>query len=398
MSPASTQIQCTSTSSKTFTVQTTGTIVCPISYIWNLGPNNHWKYNNASAQSSFTTATNSITLTPESGTTLPSDVKVTPVLDGVNQPELTSAVSWTTPNYGILGGGNICTGTSPSFYVYNTTSGSSYHWGYTSLLPNYGINVVQVNSPYSSQTTLTKLTDGVIALSVHVVNACQQATDVIRNVSVGGYSQTASLLSGYMLAYPPCQGQGCTVSPVSSSIQFSALNGYSGAAYLNCQNDLQLYNTELEGGTWSLISGTTSNWYSNIGTHLTFYGSQTGMLKFRLTSNNSCGNQYYDIYFYPTQYTYSQYSLYTLSPNPANSTLLVSVDENKLAKENIRATDGQDIKEITILDKMGMPLKKQNFGGHVRKTTVNISKLKPGFYILRIFDGANYTSLKFIKN
>ena len=146
-----------------------------------------------------------------------------------------------------------------------------------------------------------------------------------------------------------------------------------------------------------MISGTTSNWYSNIGTHLTFYGSQTGTLQFRLTKNNSCGNQYYDFYFNPTQYTYSQYSVYTLSPNPATSTLTISIDEAKLAKENVVASNKQDIKEIVITDKMGTPLRKQMFGMHTRRTALDISNLKPDFYILRIFDGTNYSSLKFIK-
>ena len=84
--------------------------------------------------------------------------------------------------------------------------------------PNYGATVVQINSPYSNQTTLTKLGDGVITLDARVMNACQQVTDVMRTVGVGGYSQSSSTLSGYMLAYPPCQTQGCTPSPVSSPI------------------------------------------------------------------------------------------------------------------------------------------------------------------------------------
>ncbi len=174
ISPSSFQIQCTSTPTQTFAVNTTGTITCPLSYKWDLGANNHWLLNGSPAAATFTTTGNSITLSAQSATILPSSVKVTPVLNGTDQPQLTSAVSYTVPNYGIFGGGNICTGTSQPFYVYNATAGSSYAWGSITTEPNYGASVVQINSPNSNQTTLTKIGDGVVTLSVHVTNVCQQ--------------------------------------------------------------------------------------------------------------------------------------------------------------------------------------------------------------------------------
>jgi hypothetical protein len=403
ISPSFLQIQCTSTPTQTFSVNTTGAITCPISYNWDLGTGNHWLLNGTSAPATFTTATNSIILTSQSYNTLPSAVKVTPVLNGINQPQLTSPVSWTQPNYGLIGGSNICTGTSQPFYVYNTTGGSSYAWGSVTTEPNYGASVIQINSPYSNQTTLTKIGDGVVQLSVQVTNVCQQINVLKRdNVRVGGYSETSGTLSGYMLAYPPCNTEGCTPSAVSSSITTGGPNGtvvYGGATYMGCQNDLQLYNTELEGGTWSLISGSVVNWWSNIGTHLSFIpgGPAGSTIKFRLTKNNSCGNQYYDFYFSPTYYSYSQYSLYTISPNPATSTLSVAVDEEKLSQDKIIKSNSQDIKEISILDKMGTLIRKQAFGKNIRKANLSISNLKAGVYILKIFNGKDFTSLKFIK-
>ena len=402
ISPSSLEIKCTNAATQTFTVNATGTINCPITYKWELGNDNHWRIGNDPAQATFTTSTNSITLTSASSTILPSSVKVTPLLNGVDQPQLTAEVSWSQPSYGILGGSNICTGTSQPFYVYNTTAGSSYAWGSVTTQPNYGATVVQINSPYSNQTTLTKLGDGVVTLSVHVTNACQQVKDVTRTVSVGGYSQSSGTLSGYMLAYPPCNTPLCTPSPVSSYITTGGPYGtiaYGGASYLRCQNDLQLYNTELEGGTWSLLSGSVVTWWSNIGTHLSFYpgGPSGDLIKFRLTKNNSCGNQYYDFYFTPTLYNYSSYSIYTISPNPASSIVSVRVDEAKLSQEKITKSNSQDIKEISIVDKMGAVISKQAFGKNIRMVNLNVSNLKPDIYIIRIFNGKDYTSLKFIK-
>ena len=68
ISPSSLQIHCTSTPTQTFAVNTTGTIVCPMSYKWDLGANNHWKLNGNPSAATFTTSTNSITLTSASGT------------------------------------------------------------------------------------------------------------------------------------------------------------------------------------------------------------------------------------------------------------------------------------------------------------------------------------------
>jgi hypothetical protein len=139
------------------------------------------------------------------------------------------------------------------------------------------------------------------------------------------------------------------------------------------------------------------NWWSSIGTHLSFYpgGPAGSLIKFRLTKNNSCGNRYYD--FYPTQYYYSSYSIYNISPNPASSMLTIMIDEEKLSRNKIAKSSSQEIKEISILDKMGVLIRKQAFGKNIRRANLNISNLKPDVYFIKIFNGKDYTSLKFIK-
>ncbi|HSV09578.1 MAG TPA: T9SS type A sorting domain-containing protein, partial [Hanamia sp.] len=60
-------------------------------------------------------------------------------------------------------------------------------------------------------------------------------------------------------------------------------------------------------------------------------------------------------------------------------------------------SNSQDIKEISIVDKMGAVISKQAFGKNIRMVNLNVSNLKPDIYIIRIFNGKDYTSLKFIK-
>lgn len=401
LSPTSVSIQCGTPLTQTFTVSMTGTTTCPVTYSWNLGDNNGWLYNGNPAPTTPFIAPASITLTSLAIAPSFANVTVTPLLNGIAQPALTAVTGFQAPNLGLVGGSSsICTGTSSPFYLYNAPSGSSVYWGVVATLPNYGANVVQVDNPYSSSTTLTKINSGVVNLTVSATDACNQTyTRTRENILVGGYANT-STVTGYTLAYPPCYTQGCTPSPVSNSIYADGPYGtmsYTGTAYLNTDNALTIYNSELSGGTWSLITGSVFHWSASSGTNLSFYpdGVSGSPVIFRLTNNNSCGTQYYDFTFYPAQYNTPYY--YIVSPNPATTSLLLSVDETKLAKQNIIKSSKQDIKEITILDKMGTVVKKQTFGNGIRQVNLNVADLKTGYYILKIFNGNQYVSMKFMK-
>lgn len=365
-----------------------------------MGPNNGWLYNGSPAPTVPFAAPASIDLTSSSSATSFSSIAVTPLINGVSQTTLTATAPLQPLNIGIIGGGSICTGTSAPFYLYNAPSNVSVYWSTTTVLPNYGATVVSVNSPYSSSTTLTKINSGVINLTASGANGCNQSYSVTRqNIPVGGYTST-ELLSGYTLAYPPCYTQGCTPSAVSNSISSSGPYGttvYTGTAYINCTNSLYLYNTGVSSGTWSLNAGTVASWSSTDGNNLQFYpgGANGDYVQFRLTVNTSCGTVYYDVNFYPTQYNYSGY--YMMAPNPVNSELTVSVDENKLQKMKITKPSDQDIKEVVIMDKMGQVKYKQKAGKGTRQMRINASNLPTGYYVLRIFNGKDWKSLPFIK-
>lgn len=412
ISPASMQIACTAQPTQTFTVSNAGTLSCPASYNWNLGSNNGWLLNGTDAPDNFVTSTNTVTLTQKSGTVLPSTVKVTPVLNGTSLSELSVPISWTTPSYYVLNGGNICTGSSSIYVVTNAPAGSTYYWWYVSSLPNYGVSVVSFTNQTSSATYLNKLTDGVIQLYCTVTNPCGQQTNIpFGDVRVGGYSQTSNPISGYTLAYPPCYTQGCTPQPVSGPIQTVYSGGtllHIGQAYHNTYNNVNIYNSEVANGTWSLISGGVWSWYASSGNYLQFYtdGVSTS-IRFRLTVNNSCGNQFYDFDFYPTTYQYSPWGFakapnnatttYSVTPNPAKSSIIIQAPALNTTKASLNTADAQDIMEITILDNAGRALQKKQFGKGILRTNLDVSKLKPGLYLARIFNGKTFTTVKFVK-
>ena len=403
LSPTAVQIQCGTSLTQAFTVSMNGTTTCPVNYSWNLGSNNGWLYNGSPASTTPFIAPASITLTSVATPPAIGNVTVTPLLNGSAQPTLTAAASFQAPNFGLVGGSaSICTGTSSAFYLYNAPANSSIYWGTTTSLPNYGATVVSVDNQYASSTTLTKINSGVINLTVSATDGCNQTYSRTReNIKVGGYAN-ASDLSGYTLAYPPCYTQGCTPSPVSNPINTQGPYGttvYSGTAYLNTENHLYIYNTELSGGTWSLISGNPYYWSSSDGNNLTVYPGDSNPIQFRLTANNSCGSLYYDFTFYPYSgyRLFSNTSSYKIFPNPAHGNLTVAVDEEKSKfHKSIKLSD-QDIREIVIIDKIGNMKYRQVYNKGIRQMNVNISNLKTGFYLIRIFNGKEWKVLPFTK-
>jgi hypothetical protein len=384
ISPAWLSATCGTSITKTFTVTTPGTISCPISYTWYLGPNNGWLYQgNPGMSTPFTVTENSITLTSSSTPTNLSNILVTPTLNGVVQPTLKSTVTFLAPNYSINGVNSICTGTSSPFTISNLVPGSTVNWT-TSTLP-YGAYVAQINTPNSTQTTLTKVGSGVVTLYATITNPCGQTSTVSKsNILVGGGILT---VTGY---YTNNYGQIANLK-----------TNYVGANYVQpyVTFNAVVTNPELATATWSWIAGTYNYWtqYQPGGYNGNFLQmnlpQSNNVVVYRLTNYGSCGSQYFDFLFL-AQST----SGYLISPNPTSNDLTVAVDEEKLSTQNGINLEEQDIRDIIILDKTGIIQSKQTFGLGTKQAKMDVSGLMPGVYIAKIFNGKQWSSMKFIKN
>ena len=117
------------------------------------------------------------------------------------------------------------------------------------------------------------------------------------------------------------------------------------------------------------------------------------IVTFRLSNTNTCGTYDFDVLFVAQL----QYGYYKLSPNPTKDNLTISVDEAKLSTQKIAKSSDQDIREIVILDKTGLIQAKQSYGKGIRQMNMNISNLKTGVYIVRIFNGKDWTAIKLVK-
>lgn len=387
ISPSTVSMTCGTVFTKTFTVNTTGTIVCPLSYSWNLGVNNGWLYDAGSTTPTtpapttpFTTTTNSITLKSANPYQLPSNVTVTPVLNGVNQPLLTSTLSLAPlPIYVANGDNSVCT-TSNNYFVPTLPAGATVQW---QAVPN---NIVTINSANATQTTITKgYYSGIITLIATITNQCGQVGQAYKyDISIG--SGVSSLVGRYYLNDP--------------SQPHNLLTYYGGINYIPSNTICNVFidNPGLESATWSLVSGNTNFWTQIteganhiLQMHLPNSGE---IVTFRLTNTNACGAYDFDVLFV-AQEQYGGY--YRISPNPTKDNLTIAVDEAKLSENKVAKSSDQEIRKIVILDKTGIVQTKQTYGKGTRQMTINISHLSTGIYIVRIFNGKEWTALKLVK-
>ncbi|WP_295116550.1 S8 family serine peptidase, partial [uncultured Chitinophaga sp.] len=78
-------------------------------------------------------------------------------------------------------------------------------------------------------------------------------------------------------------------------------------------------------------------------------------------------------------------SFFTLSPNPSSSNLEVKVDEKATG-----VTSTTSIQEIIILDKLGNQIKHIKNAQGSRRSVIDVSGLKAGYYLVKVFNGKEW--------
>lgn len=90
---------------------------------------------------------------------------------------------------------------------------------------------------------------------------------------------------------------------------------------------------------------------------------------------------------------------YTMSPNPATSTIAVE-DVSYSSNKSLLAKSGNaagSIYKIWITDKTGNVILQFNYTSPLDKANINISELKPDTYFLKIYNGKSWTIKKLMK-
>jgi hypothetical protein len=358
--PSSTNVPCGSTSPVTFTATNVNNSPNVTNYTWNLGANNNWLYNGNVAGSTISTGTtNTITLTPVCGSAQ-SNVSATVTAGGNNYTTNTSTINITAPSLSITGNNTICTNGT---YSVNAPCNSSVSWSASPA------GVVTLNAS-GSQVTVTKLYNGSFNLTA-TVTACGNTYTTTKNSITSGLAIAGSYSTSY-------DGGGPLVKYPQEGYNY--INEYSYVwAYVG------------DSPQWSLVDGTISSWNYN-GYNLEFYLSSGDWATFRVTVTSGGCTSSQDYTFIAQSYYY-----YSLAPNPASDNLTIYVDDEKLKQQKIKKSSEMVIQQATIMDKFGKMLMQQKYPQNTTRVTLNTSNLSPDVYVLRIYDGKKWTSIKFIK-
>ncbi|MCK9421961.1 MAG: S8 family peptidase [Bacteroidales bacterium] len=246
---------------------------------------------------------------------------------------------------------------SSIYSINNLPVNCSVNWNIT---PSGIVNLAQSNNT----ATLTKTNNGIITLSATI------------STIGANYTQTKIIIIGSPT--PTITARKISESGEPTEYEFTA----------------------------TLISGSTYNWYvnnilkeSNPYPNNLFYwyfpANVTKTIKCNIT--NSCGTSAFSNSITKTgEYKWGHnYSIY---PNPANSEITISQIEIKDANLNEKQETPKLIKSIKIIDNLGVTYIVKNFENETYNTTINISNLPHGIYLIKINEGEETESYTLLKN
>ncbi len=242
----------------------------------------------------------------------------------------------------ISGNEPICESTA-TYQAMNLTAGTTVTWSTTS-------SDISISPSTGPQTTVSRIRNGSATL-IATVNSCSGTAISTKDLRVGGYSSGDYPVSG--------PSSSCT----NSDVYFNT-NTLPGAT-----NYQWFWPSD-----WTYVSGQGTP-YLAVRTGYNPYGGNVGV---RVANACDAGGspaiqyvQVYDCGYY-----------YSMSPNPATSTVTVSSKETN-TKDNVKH---ETITEVNIYDQQGNLKKHQKFE-KVNRATLNISDLRTGVYFLEIVDG-----------
>jgi Zn-dependent metalloprotease len=284
----------------------------------------------------------------------------------------------------ILGDDYVCT-TSNTYTISSLQTGLAVQWDAS---PS---GIVTINSPNSQQTTLTKNDNGHITLTA-TVNTCSGGTITLSKNIIAGVPTTFTGLFGNYPQTPVVttdDGSNDINSDEPTYVTFTS-NEYIAPG----QPSIQFSNMTLLQSSQNFPDGAYRWQYIKNSSYgeLYLYMPQNSWAYFQYTLPNACGNGTFYLYFQAYQGAY-----YRISPNPTKDIVTVQVDEKMLIKNKAVKSTEQDIREIDIVDKMGNILQRKTFGQAVRIASLNIAALKPDIYLIRIFNGKTWTSVRLLK-
>lgn len=289
---------------------------------------------------------------------MPSNVSVTPYINGVPQPTKTCTVSRSefTSIATISGSVSICTpATSSSYSIANLGVGNTIAWSSSNTA------VATVSATTGNNITVNKVSDGTFYLIARITNPCGQFVDIPKLVRFGG-APIFVVSSGWIPQQP-------NISRISM---------------ISVDPNIPLSAEGITATTWieKLANGTTRDCKTGTGlfTATVLYNSQY----VTVTATNSCGTStqvinILDLFGQGLKFiqsnTVSSKVLFKTFPNPSKGIINIEIENTELS------TTTKNI-EAQLYDMMGQLRTKVEIIDN--KATFNVRDYPKGLYFLKI--------------
>jgi hypothetical protein len=313
-----------------------------------------WSYSGWSLVSSTAT---SQALAPSFGTYLPSNISVTPYINGVAYPSKTCTVSLLSiaSNGSISGNATVCT--TGTYTFTGLLAGQSLTWS----LSNSTTGTLSTTT--GTSTTFTKTGSGAVTLTATVFNSCGQS-----------YAKSLSLFAG---------------SPPAFSLVRASNETCDGIKYhyvpfeINNRNPLITYTFNIARIPGVTVTQTSWIYNGNTQNVLVFPETYAGPVDFTVSATNSCGG----FSFLAEEEINSCDGLglrlsspieqFTVFPNPANDIVTIELKDSENQLENDVTISGE------LFDMSGQSKSKVKISNN--KANFSVKGLKKGIYILKIY-------------
>lgn len=180
LSPSTISLLCGDTNQRTFTVTPANIPAgANVSYSWShLG----W---------TLVSSTNtSITIQPNSGIILPSNITVTPSINSVTQATKTCTITRApfTSTATIIGASSLCT--SSNYAINGLLSGETILWSVSNN------SIASLSNITATSVTVNKIGNGTINLLATITNPCNQTAIVSKSINIGAPTFSSTNMSG----------------------------------------------------------------------------------------------------------------------------------------------------------------------------------------------------------
>lgn len=278
-------------------------------------------------------------------------------------------------NNSVFGDNSVCDTSNP-YTIVNLPAGASVYWDATPL------GVVTINTPNSAQTTLTGTANGVITLTAYITNGCS-GTISKSNITVTG----PPTITCQTLGNGTCN-QMTDICPSQLYIwRYFSIPNYNPAGATGFK--LTVTGSGYFNGGATVKNITTDYWDTHdIGVFV------SGNCDITVRPVNNCGVSLYVPYVVSYRVGYTCSYSYSVSPNPATSSLTISPDPQSLIAQN--KTGKISFVEVEIVDKLGNFKKRHKFPVGTYAATIDVSYLTADTYIIRVFDGTNWEDHKIL--